>query len=450
MIPDYIKMYHDLLTDDVAINSQIRLDEQQHRRGLFFGDRALCTVLRPRFLTTSQYEFIQYSTRMLLKAFHKIHHVAMQNAEFRKQFKLLDWEERLMHYHPGYTPPAPISRLDTFYIPERNSMKITEYNAETPAAPAYNDVISDVFFSMPIMRRFMRYYNVYALPARHGVLQVLLDCYQEWDGGNFRKPRIAILDWENVPTYSEFVLFERYFHEQGLECVIADPNKVDYHRGKLYYGKFKIDLIFKRVLISELIERQGWQSPVVQAVLDNAVCMVNHFVCKLMYKKCSLAVLSDERNAYLFNHYEHQVIDAHVPWTRTVEERKTTYHNLPVDLIPFIAANRDKLVLKPNDDYGGRGIVLGWTVDITEWERSIRHALVNPYIVQERIPIPQEPYPSLIDGKLEIFDRWVDTNPFIFYGDTVYGCLTRLATTELLNVTAGGGSTASTFLVERR
>jgi hypothetical protein len=67
--------------------------------------------------------------------------------------------------------------------------------------------------------------------------------------------------------------------------------------------------------------------------------------------------------------------------------------------------------------------------------------------VQERVAIPSEAYPSLIDGQLHIFDRMLDTAPFVFHADSVYGCLTRLSTASLLNVTAGGGSTVPTFLV---
>ncbi len=36
------------------------------------------------------------------------------------------------------------------------------------------------------------------------------------------------------------------------------------------------------------------------------------------------------------------------------------------------ASNREQLVLKPNDEYGGKGIVLGWEVDDAEWERGDR------------------------------------------------------------------------------
>jgi hypothetical protein len=48
---DAIQTYHELLTDELAAESQAQLDDQLRQRGLFFGDRPLTTVLRPRFLT---------------------------------------------------------------------------------------------------------------------------------------------------------------------------------------------------------------------------------------------------------------------------------------------------------------------------------------------------------------------------------------------------------------
>lgn len=47
---------------------------------------------------------------------------------------------------------------------------------------------------------------------------------------------------------------------------------------------------------------------------------------------------------------------------------------MTVDLLPFIARERERLVLEPNDEYGGTGIILGWTVDNVAWEAAIRHA----------------------------------------------------------------------------
>jgi uncharacterized circularly permuted ATP-grasp superfamily protein len=230
----------------------------------------------------------------------------------------------------------------------------------------------------------------------------------------------------------------------------VDPREVEYRNGQLIAGDFPIDLIYKRVLISELIDRGGLDHPVVQAVRDRAVCMVNSFRCKILHKKASFAVLSDERNADLFTANERAVIETHIPWTRTVEERTTVRAGQPIDLLPYIAKYREDLVLKPNDEYGGKGVTLGWEVRQAEWEEALRQALDEPFVVQERVALPSEPYPSLIDGQVRIFDRMLDTNPFVFYGDYVDGCLTRLSTVALLNVTAGGGSSAPTMLVEPR
>jgi uncharacterized circularly permuted ATP-grasp superfamily protein len=140
-----------------------------------------------------------------------------------------------------------------------------------------------------------------------------------------------------------------------------------------------------------------------------------------------------------------------VPFTRVVEERRTTFGGREVDLLELLAADRERFVLKPNDDYGGTGIVLGWEVDDAAWQAALRRALETPHIAQERIHLPSEPFPSWgPEAGLEIADRIVDTAPYVFGGAWVEGCLSRISTATLVNVTAGGGSTVPTFVVERR
>ena len=443
-----IKAYHDLLTDEMAAESQAQLDDQLQRRGLYFGDRPLCTVLRPRFLMPDQYAFLRRAIHPLLDAFRTISNRAVEDEEFREQFRLEDWEEVVIKIAPGYSSHTPLSRLDAFFLTDSGHMHFTEYNAEVPAASAYNDVLTKVFLGLPVMGQFLHKYVVNPLMTRHVVLHVLLQAYKEWGGTG--RPNIAILDWREVPTYSEFELFIRFFEGQGFPCRIIDPRDVEYKNGRLFAGDFEINLIYKRVLITELIERGGLDHPVVRAVADGNVCMVNPFQCKILYKKASLAVLSDEENSHMFSKNELDAIRKHIPWTRNVEERKTSYGDVPIDLIPFILKYQERFVLKPNDDYGGRGIVLGWQTNTSGWEQAVADALKTPYVVQERVPIPEEPYPSMVDGRLQIFDRMLDTAPFIFYGDYVDGCLTRLSNDPLLNVSAGGGSSVPTFVVTER
>lgn len=444
-----IEHYHGLLRDDVAAETQGQLDAQLRARGLYFGERPLCTVLRPRFLRPEQYRYLQARIDVLLRAFAKAYEAAAADAAFRAQFRLHDWEETLVAEPLRFRDASPVSRLDAFFVSEKGGLKFTEYNAETPAGAAYGDLLSEVFLGLPVMREFLHRFQVRPLPARHLVMHALLSTFQEWRGTR-EAPRIGILDWKEVPTYSEFLVTVDYFRSQGLECTIADPRDVEYRDGRLMAGDFHITLIYKRVLISELVERGGLDHPIVRAVRDGAVCMVNPFHCKVLHKKASLAVLSDERNAGLFAHDEQEAIDAHIPWTRVVEERHTQYRGQKVDLLEWIVQNREKLVLKPNDEYGGTGIVLGWEVGDSAWEEAVRTARAEPYIVQERIEIPSEPYPSLVDGTLQIHDRILDTAPFCFHGDYMDGCLSRLSTASLVNVTAGGGSSVPTLLVMPR
>ncbi len=442
-----IDHYHSLLDPETARETHEQLTEQLRRRGLFFGDRPLSTVLRPRFIHPGQYSALKTAIRVIMPAFQKAHEAAMADASFRAQFRLNNWEEELVMADPGFRAPSPTARMDTFFD-EAGTLWLTEYNAETPAAVAYNDVLSEVYYGLPVMREFSKHYEVRPLVARHLMLHALLDSYKQWGGKD--KPRIAILDWREVPTYSEFVLFHDYFESHGYDCVIADPRDVTYDNGRLMADGRQIHLIYKRVLISELVERGGLDHPVVRAVRDRAVCMVNPFRCKILHKKASLAVLSDEANARLFTADERAAIAKYIPWTRLLEDRKTTYQGRQIDLLPFLTKNKDDFVIKPNDEYGGKGVVLGWEAASTEWEAALKTALDEPSIVQTRVPLPKFPYASWVDDHVEIYDRMIDTNPYIWYGGYVDGCLTRLSTAALLNVTAGGGSTVATFVVDKR
>ena len=444
-----IARYHDLLASGLAGDSQEWLEEQTARRDLTFGGRPVCTVLRPRWMTPSEYELCRDRAAVVLRAFGSAHRAAIADENVRRQLRLTDWEEQLVTVNPGFAAASPTSRLDAFFVDNGKGLRFTEYNAETPAGAAYNDALTELFEQMPVMRAFQRHYHLRPLPARSGVLRSLLGAFAEWSGTRAR-PRIAILDWREVPTFSEFVLYERYFAEQGLECRIVDPREVEYRDGVLRHGDFEISLIYKRVLIHELVERCGIDGPVIRAVRDRAVCMVNPFACKLMHKKASLAVLSDERNARLFGAEEREAIRAHIPWTRVVEERRTIFDDKEIDLPLFIRDNRERLVLKPNDEYGGKGIVLGWEATDTEWEAGLAAAREEPYIVQERITLPSEPFPSVVDGELRVYDRMLDTAPFVSDGAYVEGCMTRLGTAALLNVTSGGGSNVPTYVIESR
>ncbi len=456
---DAIGAYHALLEGSagaqLAADTEGALETALGRRGLIFGTRRLCTVVRPRFFTPAQYAALGRRIAGLMHAFNTAHRAAMADPALRAQFRLAEWEESLLTTGPRAAISSPTARLDAFIVDDAGdggTFALTEVNGETPAGAGFNDTLTDTFLELPAMRAFVRRWHALPIFAHYGIVEAVLGAWRRWADGAGRPtrgvaPRVAILDWDDVPTRQEFLMFQAFFRAQGVDCVIADPRAAEYRDGDLGLGGAPVDVIYKRVLLSELVERAGADADVLRAWQAGAVCMVNPPDGKILHKKASLAVLSDERNAGLFDDAARAAIADGIPWTRVVEERRTVHDGQAVDLVPHLTANRERFVLKPNDEYGGTGIVLGWTVDQGDWERAVARALAEPYVVQQRVAIPFEAYPSVVDGEVHLLDRLIDTAPYVTDGVAMEGVLTRLSTDALLNVTAGGGSQVPNFVV---
>jgi hypothetical protein len=122
-------------SDGLAAETQAQLDDQLRRRGLFFGERPLCSVLRPRFLTPAQYRFLQERVGLLLTAFDKAYHGRWRTTRLPRSVRALDWEEELIHDDPGFREPSPVSRLDAFFVSERGGLRSPSTTPRRPPAP---------------------------------------------------------------------------------------------------------------------------------------------------------------------------------------------------------------------------------------------------------------------------------------------------------------------------
>lgn len=424
-------------------------------RHLTFGDRPLCTVLRPLFYSPEEWRYLRTRTTLVLRAFHRLAQNMLLDPELRRQVRLTPEEEYLIGLPTGYSTPIPTARLDSFFSRHETGgmvLNYVEFNGESPASMAYQDVLAELFLETPLMQEFGRRYQMRPLLSRAAALDELLRIYYEWRGSRDKLPDIAIVDWAGVPTTSEFHLFVEYFQEHGIRALICDPEELEFRQGQMWAKGEPVDFIYKRVLISELLQRYGLDQPIVHALEAGAICMANPFTCKVLHKKASFAVATDERNAHLLTPEEQAAILQHVPWTRLVEERTTLdRRGHPIDLLPWASENREHLVLKPNDEYGGKGVLIGWETSQEAWDAALKQALEEPAVVQERAVIAYEEFPALDPaGNVVIDQRLVDCDPFLFHGERVEGCLTRLSSQTLLNVTAGGGSIVPVFVIEPR
>jgi hypothetical protein len=446
--------YHELaLSGSMAQDSWEIMAPGMKERHLYFGDRPLCTVLRPLFHSEESYRWLAERTALTLSVFKKATEAMLADARLRRMVGLTPEEEVLVQLPTGYNTNIPTARLDSFFTRHgagRYTLNYIEFNGESPAGMAYNDVLAQLFLETPLMRKFQERYKVKPLDVRGHAQDALVRIFQQWSGNKAKLPDIAIVDFKGVPTTTEFILFQKFFAESGIETTICDPEDMDFHKGKLYAAGRHVDFVWKRILTTELLQKYGLDHPLIEAAKARAVCIANPFNCKLLHKKASFAVVSDERNARLFTQNELEVIRQHIPWTRIIEDRETIdAQGRPIDLLSWSSKHRDHLVLKPNDEYGGKGVLIGWETDQSTWDKALQNALTEMSIVQERAVIAYEDFPSIDDnGNVTISERLVDCDPYLFHGDTMGGTLVRLSTVTLLNVTAGGGSVIPAFMIK--
>jgi uncharacterized circularly permuted ATP-grasp superfamily protein len=419
------------------------LANSMRERRLTFGDRVHCTVLRPFFLSAGDEARIRHASETLAVIGERVVQAALVNARLLAALGVSEPEERLARMDPGYERASTASRLDAFLLPD--SLHFAEYNAESPAGPAYTQRLCELFDSLAPMAEFRRSRRVSYHRTIPPLLAALLESYAEW-GGRANPPTVAIVDWRGVPTWAEFELLRDAFIAAGVPTVVCDPRDLTFENGILRAGDTAgdraIDLVYRRVLINDIIDRPQECRALVDAYERRAVCVANTFRCKLPHKKAFFAVLTDAEFAELFSAEEHQVVRAHVPWTRIVADSATERAGRRASLLELARQDRDQLVLKPNDEYGGTGVLLGWETDAAQWDVALQGALTErpgTWVLQERIPVRREVFPQFDEsGRITMRDMLVDLAPYLFRGK-LSGYLTRLSTTGLANVTSGGG-----------
>ncbi len=450
MLSEAVAHYHELLNDqELAQSSLALLDEGLERAKLIFGGRRLSPYLRPHFVTEDDFAEVVRVCETIWGAIEKVKDAAVADESLLSELGLTPVERELVKIDPGYRAVSPTARLDSFLTEDAYSF--VELNGESPAGIAYADAAYEIFAQLPVMKRFGEAYSLRRFSGRPLMLKVLVDCYEEFLGRKpDRAPHIAIVDLKGMPTQKEFELFREYFESQGNPAIIASPDELEFTDGRLRAGDFEIDIVYKRLLVNEYLPIMREQPALVDAYRAGAVCMVNGFRSKVIHKKALFSVLTDQRYASLFTSTEREMVKGHVPWTRRVRAGKSDYYGEPIDLLEFIDEHPDRLVLKPNDDYGGHGIYIGWNTDQIGWDEAIHNALANgDYLVQERVPTAREVFPAVTtDNGIHFADQLVDLDPLLFNGK-VGSAFTRLSSNELANVTAGGGM-VPTFIIAKR
>jgi len=444
--------FHRLIVEDTAAARAAaeQLDAAFLARGILFAGKPMPAHLRPHFFSREQRRQLETAAAGVLHAA-----LAAEKGLFGgnrealfEALRIHDAERQLLRTDPGYDNPVVWTRLDAFPTPD--GIFFLEFNHDAPAGVGYSAAMTEIYLDLPIVRRFAEQYVLESDEPRPALLAALLATYRDFGGQEH--PNIGIVDWTDVRTSSDQIILRDYFIRQGYHAVIADPREVEMRDGRLYAGDTRLDIVYRRVVTSELLTRLDETRDFITAYKTRAACFINSFRCRISENKAFFAFLTDPSQLAFLPDEARATLLEHLPWTRIVAEQYTT---LPdgqrVDMCEYVARHRAAFVLKPADAYGGTNVYVGSETDDATWEQALRRAVRDDalWVVQQRVATPVETFPvHHADGTFTFQPMKYNANPF-YLGGQIAGVVVRTSRSAVINVSAGGGS-VPTFTVAPR
>lgn len=403
---------------------------------ILFGDKPVPLIFPPFVLS-------QHRWRSLAEDLDELNQILTRLEPKLMQKRWLDWlgfqrsEQEWIQIENQVRPGQTISRVDGFLSEEAGNAgeyKIVELNIDSPGGGAFLDVTSDIVRETPVWQEFAQLAPGSIVPFREALYQHLQSVWSSFlaDNPDFSspsgKPRIAIVDWVTVSTHREFELIAQGLAEQGFETVVADPRELSFSLGRLrcYDGK-PIDLVYRRVLVEDMLRDPAGSRAIVEACRQGAVCLVNSFASKPLTVKSLLALFHHPLAEELLSSKDLEKIRRLVPLTLKLEPQT----------VDQILREQERLVLKPADGWGAQGLYLGWRCTREEWSEHVRRSLaLGGYVAQERVPIPSRSLPTWTGERWECFNYMFDLSPYGLAEKSV-SPLVRLSPSEVLNVKRG-------------
>ncbi len=260
------------------------------------------------------------------------------------------------------------------------------------------------------------------------------------------RPVIAVL----TPGIYNSAYFEHSYLAQQLGAVLVEGSDLTVDADNCVYmktidGLRRIDVIYRRI-DDDFLDPEAFRP---DSALGVPGLMRSWRSGKVAIANAPGAGVADDKVVYTFvpkmirYYLDEDAILPNVPSYLCMIDKERDY----------VLANLDKLVVKPANESGGYGMMIGPRATPQERERFREHICADPrnYMAQPTLSLSTAP--TLFEGGLA--PRHLDLRPFVLQSENMYvttGGLTRVAMREgslVVNSSQGGGS-KDTWIVEER
>jgi hypothetical protein len=286
----------------------------------------------------------------------------------------------------------PLARGDFIFSPAAG-LKCIEFNIHASLGGWELDLLEPLYTSVSITSEFLREYEVQL--KKNTFFPILLKHIGEQALERFAPHRDEEINMAIAfPEYnsSEPLADNRLIHlaksydlwkkNHGIKGEIV-PCDLD------HLGVKDNCVMFKENRIHVLVETYFGRMPllIMEAVKRKNLLIYNGPIGLLLTNKLNMALLSEYQDSNIFTPDEKETIREYIPWTRKMVPGFTTYGTKRINLEQFVISNRERLVIKPANNYGGVDVFTGFAAPADQWKQQVERAFLEKnWVVQEYVP----------------------------------------------------------------
>ncbi|MBE7491792.1 MAG: glutathionylspermidine synthase family protein [Planctomycetes bacterium] len=421
-----------------ARDEDARLAALLESRGFRLDDKRLKAAWAPWLIDPNTVRELTRSVRAISHLLEQVVELALNSVTFMEQIGISpNIEELVLNDAPGRLA-IEFARYD--FLPAPGGPRFLEFNVDSPAGAAFSSVLDNEFQQTESAREAGLHTLFPSAPTVDLYCDALLAAYAEHARATVEKPNVAIVDFAGVSTAPEQEMVAQCLRRRGYVADLVDPREFEFRKEDrgLYHNGTRYHLVCRRALVPELARRRVLVAQLIHAFRHGDVVVVNPVRSRIASNKGVLEILTSGAFDRFFTPAENQLKARLLPWTRKLVARRTDYLGRDVDLLEFVAANPEKLVLKPGGAYGGESVVLGPFVTRQQWQAALDETIRQQGVVQEYVPVARQSVPVLEGASYAEQEKYMILGAFAVRGEYA-GCIGRVSDDPVVNVRRGGG-----------
>lgn len=412
--------YKKLIEENFEYNRQAGLkvkDYLEHSSVAYHG-RCVHTLHIPKIFTAEVIEHYREIVKTTYGIFEKVIKEYLQNPKYRKLFPFSKELEELILVPNLYQSYLPIARFDIFYNEETGDFKFCEINTDGTSAMNEDYVLNMAVELNPVHQKMKEKYEFHTFELFDTWIETFMEIYNTYEKKKER-PYIAIVDFLEHCSITEFQEFERRFKLAGYDFEICEITELTYHDNVLYSPTgHPIDVIYRRAVTTDVMEHYNEVQPFVQAVKNQDVCIIGSFCTQIIHNKWLFRMLHMDETLQFLTEEEQEFVKTHIPYTNLLKKNEET--------IRHVAANKDRYIIKPLDSYASRGVFAGVDLTQEEWEEKVTAFACDDYIYQEYCHPYRTDNIYLVDPK-PVFKKYTNMSGIFVYNGEFAGIYSRLS-----------------------